>query len=65
VRVTLFPPERRLPTDSAAEVTITHAENSTTAGGDDPSGTVRVHAMNVALYNLNIANTFGNAQAHS
>jgi pectinesterase len=52
-------------TDGAVEVMITHAENSTTAGGDDPSGTVRVHATNVALYNLNIANTFGNAQAHS
>jgi hypothetical protein len=40
-------------------VTITDNLFAGTAGGDDPSGTVRVHATNVALYNLNIANTYG------
>jgi pectinesterase len=60
-----LPSNLPLPNRIMTEVTITHTENSTTAGGDDPSGTVRVHATNVALYNLNIANPFGNAQAHS
>ncbi|KAI0639667.1 pectin lyase fold/virulence factor [Trametes polyzona] len=33
------------------------------AGSNDASGTVQVHAANVSLYNLNIANTYGKAQA--
>ncbi|KAG8854107.1 hypothetical protein FRB96_007813 [Tulasnella sp. 330] len=41
-------------------VTISHDEDSTQAGGDDPSGTVRVSsaATGVSLYNLNIENTY-------
>ncbi|KAF8319994.1 carbohydrate esterase family 8 protein [Clavulina sp. PMI_390] len=41
------------------EVNIWNSLNSTVAGSDDASGTVRVAASGVALYNLNIANTFG------
>ncbi|TFK92788.1 carbohydrate esterase family 8 protein [Polyporus arcularius HHB13444] len=33
--------------------------NRRVAGSNDASGTVQVHAMNVSLYNLNIANTYG------
>ncbi|KAI0074491.1 pectin lyase-like protein [Panus rudis PR-1116 ss-1] len=40
-------------------VTITNNIPASTAGSNDASGTVRVHGTNVALYNLNIANTFG------
>ncbi|KAG8878537.1 hypothetical protein FRB98_006102 [Tulasnella sp. 332] len=46
-------------------VTISHDEDSTQAGGDDPSGTVRVSsaATGVSLYNLNIENTYVGSQA--
>lgn len=40
-------------------VTITNNVPASTAGSNDASGTVQVHGTNVALYNLNIANTFG------
>lgn len=40
-------------------VTITNSIPASTAGSNDASGTVRVHGTNVSLYNLNIANTFG------
>nr|VWO94214.1 Pectinesterase (EC [Ganoderma boninense] len=33
--------------------------NTSTAGSNDASGTVQVHAGNVSLYNLNVANTYG------
>jgi pectinesterase len=35
-------------------VTITHSLSAASAGGDDPSGTVRVHSDGVSFYNLNI-----------
>ncbi|KAI0375264.1 pectin lyase-like protein [Pilatotrama ljubarskyi] len=44
-------------------VTITNNIPASKAGSNDASGTVQVHAANVSLYNLNIANTFGKAQA--
>ncbi|KAI0361344.1 pectin lyase-like protein [Trametes cingulata] len=40
-------------------VTITNNVPASKAGSNDASGTVQVHAANVSLYNLNIANTFG------
>ncbi|KAL7285103.1 hypothetical protein ACG7TL_000195 [Trametes sanguinea] len=40
-------------------VTITNNIPASVAGSNDASGTVQVHAANVSLYNLNIANTFG------
>ncbi|KAI1793818.1 pectin lyase fold/virulence factor [Ganoderma leucocontextum] len=44
-------------------VTITNNIPASQAGSNDASGTVQVHASNVSLYNLNIANTYGKAQA--
>ncbi|KAI0756744.1 pectin lyase fold/virulence factor [Daedaleopsis nitida] len=44
-------------------VTITNNIPASQAGSNDASGTVQVHATNVSLYNLNIANTYGKAQA--
>ncbi|KAJ7119772.1 pectin methylesterase [Mycena epipterygia] len=40
-------------------VTITAADSAAAAGSDDPSGTLRVHKDNFALYNVNVKNTFG------
>ncbi|KAJ2976243.1 hypothetical protein NUW54_g11598 [Trametes sanguinea] len=40
-------------------VTITNNIPASVAGSNDASGTVQVHAANVSLYNLNIANTYG------
>ncbi|KAI0715341.1 pectin lyase fold/virulence factor [Earliella scabrosa] len=40
-------------------VTITNNIPASVAGSNDKSGTVQVHATNVSLYNLNIANTYG------
>jgi pectinesterase len=40
-------------------VTITGKKDATSAGSDDLSGTVRVHADDVSFYNLNIENTYG------
>ncbi|OBZ78687.1 Pectinesterase [Grifola frondosa] len=40
-------------------VTITNNIPASIAGSNDASGTVQVHATNVSLYNLNIANTYG------
>jgi pectinesterase len=40
-------------------VTITYNKDATSAGGDDPSGTVRNKATNSRFYNINIANTYG------
>ncbi|KAL5638975.1 hypothetical protein ACGC1H_003372 [Rhizoctonia solani] len=40
-------------------VTITNSLSSAQAGSNDLSGTVRVAATGVSLYNLNIANTYG------
>ncbi|KAI0778444.1 pectin lyase-like protein [Trametes elegans] len=40
-------------------VTITNNIPASKAGSNDASGTVQVHAENVSLYNLNIANTYG------
>ncbi|KAG7439793.1 pectin lyase-like protein [Guyanagaster necrorhizus] len=44
-------------------VTISYGLGASEAGSNDASGTVRVHAENVALYNLNIENSFGEEQA--
>ncbi|KAF8319973.1 carbohydrate esterase family 8 protein [Clavulina sp. PMI_390] len=48
-------------TYSSNTVTIWNSLNSTVAGSDDASGTVRVGSSgtSVSLYNLNIVNTFG------
>jgi hypothetical protein len=51
--------------DARAAVTITDNLFAGNVGGDDPSGTVRVHGTNVALYNLNIANTYGKQASQS
>ncbi|KAI0721385.1 pectin lyase fold/virulence factor [Cerioporus squamosus] len=40
-------------------VTITNNIPASVAGSNDASGTVQVRAINVSLYNLNIANTYG------
>ncbi|PIL31696.1 hypothetical protein GSI_06399 [Ganoderma sinense ZZ0214-1] len=40
-------------------VTITNNIPASQAGSNDKSGTVQVHAANVSLYNLNVANTYG------
>lgn len=48
----------------STEVTITAGLSAATAGSDDASGTVRVHASGVSLYNLNIANTYGKVSCH-
>ncbi|SJL09423.1 related to pectinesterase precursor [Armillaria ostoyae] len=40
-------------------VTISYGLGASEAGSNDASGTVRVHGENVALYNLNIENSFG------
>ena len=40
-------------------VLITNNIPASQAGSNDASGTVQVHATNVSLYNLNIANTYG------
>ncbi|KAK0199969.1 pectin lyase fold/virulence factor [Desarmillaria ectypa] len=42
-------------------VTISYGLGASEAGSNDASGTVRVHGENVALYNLNIENSFGKA----
>jgi pectinesterase len=34
-------------------VTITFGDSASQAGSDDPSGTLRVHKDNFALYNVN------------
>ncbi|TCD67387.1 hypothetical protein EIP91_012422 [Steccherinum ochraceum] len=44
---------------SGNTVFITNNLPASTAGSNDKSGTVQVHAANVSLYNLNIANTYG------
>ncbi|EIM83832.1 carbohydrate esterase family 8 protein [Stereum hirsutum FP-91666 SS1] len=41
------------------QVTITAGESAGTAGSDDASGTLRLHADDIALYNIDIKNTFG------
>ncbi|CAK5271201.1 unnamed protein product [Mycena citricolor] len=40
-------------------VNIQHSLSAAAAGGDDQSGTLRVHKDNFALYNINVKNTFG------
>ena len=40
-------------------VTIMNNIPGSVVGSNDKSGTVQVHATNVSLYNLNIANTYG------
>ncbi|KAJ7713006.1 carbohydrate esterase family 8 protein, partial [Mycena metata] len=40
-------------------VTIEFSDSAAEAGSDDPSGTLRVHKDNFALYNVNVRNTFG------
>ncbi|KAG9095627.1 hypothetical protein FRC07_011067, partial [Ceratobasidium sp. 392] len=44
---------------TANTVTITNNIPASQAGSNDASGTVRVSATGVSLYNLNIANTYG------
>lgn len=41
------------------EVVITNSLVASVAGSDDASGTVRAESANIALYNLNISNTYG------
>lgn len=52
-------------TYSGNKVTITAAVPANTAGSDDASGTVRVHADGVSLYNLIIQNTYGHPVVQS
>ena len=47
------------PSRTSTAVTITNDVPASTAGSNDASGTVQVHATGVSLYNLNIANTYG------
>ncbi|KAF8989553.1 carbohydrate esterase family 8 protein [Cyathus striatus] len=50
-------------TDSSSyqnnQVTITNNLNAQDNGGNDPSATFRAHSANFSLYNVNIANTYG------
>ena len=46
-------------------MTITNNIPASTAGSNDASGTVQVHATGVSIYNVNIANTYGKVRAHS
>lgn len=45
--------------------TISHNLPASQAGSNDASGTVRVAAANVSLYNLNIENTYGHPVSQS
>ncbi|KAB5589047.1 Pectinesterase [Ceratobasidium theobromae] len=47
------------------QATITNNIPASAAGGNDLSGTVRVLASDVSIYNLNIANTYGKPVVHS
>lgn len=47
------------------KVTLTAAVPASSAGSNDASGTVRVLASGVKLYNLNIANTYGKPVSQS
>ena len=49
---------------SSNQVTITRSSSLATAGSDDATGTLRIHSDNVALYNLNVENTFGEAETN-
>ncbi|KAJ6624381.1 pectinesterase [Mycena sp. CBHHK59/15] len=40
-------------------VTITFSDSAAQAGSDDPSGTLRVHKDDFAMYNVNVKNTYG------
>lgn len=42
--------------DLANVVTITNSLSSDEAGGDDESGTLRVHTDSFSLYNINVKN---------
>ena len=46
-------------------MTITNNIPASSAGSNDASGTVQVHATGVSIYNVNIANTYGKVRAHS
>ena len=46
----------------STEVLITDNVPASSAGSNDASGTVRVHGTNVSLYNINIANTYGDVR---
>ena len=41
------------------KVTITHSLDASAAGSNDASGTLRVHSDNVAIYNIDIVNSYG------
>jgi len=44
---------------SANQVTVQAGVNSTQAGSDDASGTIRIHTNDFNMYNVNVKNTFG------
>ena len=46
-------------------MTITNNIPASSAGSNDASGTVQVHATGVSIYNVNIANTYGKVRVHS
>ncbi|KDN36184.1 hypothetical protein RSAG8_11016, partial [Rhizoctonia solani AG-8 WAC10335] len=52
-------------TYASNQVTITNNIPASQAGGNDQSGTVRVLATGIRIYNLNIANTYGKPQDKS
>ena len=41
------------------KVTITNSLDASAAGSNDASGTLRVHSDNVAIYNIDIVNSYG------
>ena len=49
---------------SITAVTITNSLPASVAGSNDASGTIQIHATNVSLYNINIANTYGDPVRH-
>ncbi|CAE6433873.1 unnamed protein product [Rhizoctonia solani] len=63
--VTIYGQTPKALTYAQNQATITNNVPASAAGGNDASGTVRVLAANVRIYNLNIANTYGKPVSQS
>ncbi|KAH8801990.1 pectin lyase-like protein [Flagelloscypha sp. PMI_526] len=46
------------------QATLTYNRKASDAGSNDASGTLQIHAANVAIYNLNIVNSYGTSSSH-
>ncbi|KAJ7050793.1 carbohydrate esterase family 8 protein [Mycena amicta] len=58
-KLTIFGSTTDTTSYTSNSVTITFSDSAAAEGSDDPSGTLRVHKDNFALYNVNVRNTFG------